>query len=124
MLVGGGRARGDVLDCPGAAAVSADGQTAGADGVRDARDQLRRPEESGALPGGRRAALSGAVVLADARGVFQRGACALHALRLRTIPAARQHGRHLPEVSDHEGRPGQCLNPSHIVIFYMLQFKC
>lgn len=95
------------MDRPGAAAVSAHGQAAGADGLRDARDLLRRPEEGGPVPGGGRAALAGSVVLADPGGVLQRGAGPVHALRLGTLPAARQHGRHFPEVPDHEGGPGE-----------------
>lgn len=95
------------MDRAGAAALPADGQAAGADGVRHARDLLRRAEEGGALQGGGRAALPGAVVLADSGGVLQRGAGPLHALRLRALEAARQHGRHLAEVSDHEGRQGE-----------------
>lgn len=104
---GGGGARGHVVDRAGATAVAADGQAAGADGVRHAGDLLRRAEEGGALPGGGRAALAGAVVLADPGGVLQRGARPLHALRVGTLEAARQHGRHLAEVSDHEGGPGE-----------------
>lgn len=95
------------MDRAGAAAVPADGQAAGADGVRHAGDLLRRAEEGGALQGGGRAALPGPVVLADAGGVLQRGAGALHALRVGTLEAARQHGRHLAEVSDHEGGSGE-----------------
>lgn len=95
------------MDRPGAAALSADSQAAGADGVRDAGDLLRRAEEGGALQRGGRAALAGAVVLADPGGVLQRGASPLHALRLRTLEAAGQHGRHLAEVSDHEGGQGE-----------------
>lgn len=106
-LSGGGGAWGHVVDRPGAAALSADSQAAGADGVRDAGDLLRRAEEGGALQRGGRAALAGAVVLADPGGVLQRGASPLHALRLRTLEAAGQHGRHLAEVSDHEGGPGE-----------------
>lgn len=71
----------------------------------DAGDLLRRAEEGGALPGGGRAALAGAVVLADSGGVLQRGASPLHALRLRSLQAAGQHGRHLSEVPDHESGP-------------------
>lgn len=106
-LSGGGGARRHVVDRPGAAALPADGQAAGADGVRHAGDLLRRAEEGGAIQRGGRAALLGAVVLADSGGVLQRGASPLHALRLRTLEAAGQHGRHLSEVSDHEGGPGE-----------------
>lgn len=95
------------MDRAGAAAVPADGQAAGADGVRHAGDLLRRAEEGGALQGGGRAARPGAVVLADPGGVLQRGAGPLHALRLGTLEAARQHGRHLAEVPDHEGGQGE-----------------
>lgn len=47
------------------------------------------------------------MVLADSGGVLQRGASPLHALRVRTLEAARKHGRHLSEISDHEGGQGE-----------------
>lgn len=103
------------MDRAGAAAVAADGQAAGADGVRHAGDLLRRAEEGGALPRGGRAARAGAVVLADAGGVLQRGARALHALRVGALTAAGQHGRHLAEVPDHEGGPGELVLLVHVV---------
>lgn len=95
------------MDRSSAAAVTADGEAAGADGVWDAGDLLRCSEEGCAVQGGGRAALAGAVVLADPGGVLQRGAGPLHALRLRTLQAACQHGRHLAEVPNHEGGPGE-----------------
>lgn len=107
LCPGGGGPGGDVLDRPRPPAVPADRQAAGADGLRDAGDLLRGAEEGGALPGGGRAARAGPVVLADPGPVLQRGARPLHALRVRTLPAARQHGRHLPEVPDHEGGSGE-----------------
>jgi len=108
------------VDRAGAAAVPADGGAAGADGVRHAGDLLRRAEEGGAVPGGGGAAGAGAVVLADAGGVLQRGARALHALRVRTLPAARQHRRHLAEVPDHEGGPGEA--PAADLIFKYIYY--
>lgn len=90
------------MDRASATAVAADSQAAGADGVRHAGDLLRRAEEGGALPRGGRATRVGAVVLADARGVLQRGARAFHALCVGALTATRQHGRHLAKIPDHE----------------------
>lgn len=103
---GGGQGR-NVVDRSGAVAVSAHGEAAGADGLRDAGDLLRRSEEGGSLPRGGRAALAGAVVLADPGGAIQRGEGPLHAFRVGTLQAARQHSRHFTEVPDHEGGPGE-----------------
>lgn len=73
----------------------------------DARDLRGGPEEGGALPGGGRAAPAGAVVLAHAGGLLQRGARALHEIRVRKVSPPGQHCGHLSEVSDHEGRSGK-----------------
>lgn len=81
----------DVLDRPRATAVPPDREAAGADGVRDARDLRGSLEESGAVPGGGRAAPAGAVVLAHAGGVLQRGAGAVHEVRVGEIATASQH---------------------------------
>lgn len=88
---GGCGPRRDVLDRPCAAAVPPHSKAAGADGVRDARDLCRSLEESGAVPGGGRAASAGTVVLAHAGGVLQRGAGAFHEVCVWKISTTSQH---------------------------------
>ncbi len=69
--LGGGGARGHVLDRACSLALLTNSAAAGADGLRAAGDQRGGSEEGGPLQRGGRAATAGAVVLADAGGVLQ-----------------------------------------------------